>query len=69
MEVAVNDILQVLKKQAIAEVKVILLLAKKTKRVIEVSIKSKTTQGVGPLKSLKKGKNNQDTSSEVIHDL
>ena len=69
MEVAVNDILQVLNKEAITEVKVILLLAKKTKRAIEVSIKTKTNQGVDPLRSLKEGKNNQDTTSKVVHDL
>ena len=38
---AVNNILQVLKKEAMAEVKVILLLVEKTKRAIKVSIKSK----------------------------
>ena len=70
-EVAVNYILLVLNKGAIAKVKVILLLAKKTKRSIEVSMKSKTktNQGVDPLRSLKEGKNNQDTTSKVIHDL
>ena len=41
MEVAVNNILQVLNKEAIAKVKFILLLAKKTKRAIEVSMKKK----------------------------
>ena len=44
MEVAVNDILQVLNKEAIAEVKVILLLAQNTKRSIEVSMKKKSKQ-------------------------
>ena len=69
MEVAVNDILQVLNKEAITEVKVILLFAKKTKRAIEVSTKTKTNRGVDPLRSLKEGKNNQDTTSKVVHDL
>ena len=44
MEVAVNDILQVLNKEAITKVKVILLLAKNTKRSIEVSMKKKPKQ-------------------------
>ena len=57
------------KKEPIDKVKVSPLLAKKTKRVIEGSIKSKTNRGVGPLRSLKKGENNQDTTSKVIHDL
>ena len=54
MEVAVNYIPQVLKKEAIAEVKVSPLLAKKTKRAIEGSIKSKMNRGVGLLRILKK---------------
>ena len=70
-EVEVNNILQVLNKEAIAKVKVIFLLAKRTKRAIKVRMKkkTKTNRGVDPLRSLKEGENNQDTTSEVIHDL
>ena len=56
MEVAVNDILQVLKnKKTIAEVQVILLLAKKTKRALEESMRKKNLRSRSP-KSLKEAK-------------
>ena len=71
MEVAVNNILLVLNKQAIAEVKVILHLTKKRKISITVSMKKtpKRNQGVDPLRNIEEGENNQDTTSEVIHGL
>ena len=69
MKVAVNYIPKVLKKEAIAKVKISSLLAKETKRAIEGSIKNEMSQEVGLLRSLKKGENNQDTTGEVIHNL
>ena len=71
MEGAVNDILLVLNKQAIAEVKVILQLTKKRKISIGVSMKKKPkrNQGVDPLRNIEEGKNNQDTTSKVVHNL
>ena len=68
MEVAVNNILQVLNKEAIAKVKVILKRDKKSHQS-KHEIKTKANQGVDPLRSPKEGKNNQDTTSEVIHNL
>ena len=55
---AVNDILQVLNKQAIAKVKVIPQLTKKRKISIGVSMKKnpKTNQGVDPLRNIEEGK-------------
>ena len=71
MEVAVNEIMLVLSKQAITEVKVILQLTKKRNISIGVSMKKnpKTNQGVDPLMNIEEGENNQDTTSEVVHDL
>ena len=46
MEVAVNEIMLVLNKQAIAEVKVILQLTKKRKISIRVSMKKKTPKQI-----------------------
>ena len=70
MEVAVNEIMLVLNKQAITKVKVILQLTKKRKISIAVSMKrnAKADQGVDPQMNIEEGKNN-NTTSEVIHDL
>ena len=70
MEVVVNEIMLVLNKQAITEVKVILQLTKKRKIFIGVSMKinAKVDRGVDSLMSVEEGKNNH-TTSEVIHDL
>ena len=70
MEVAVNEIMLVLNKQAITEVKVILQLTKKRKIFIGVSMKknAKADRGVDPLMSIEEGKNNH-TTSKVVHDL
>ena len=71
MEVAVNDILPVLNKQAITKVKVILQLTKMRKISIGVSMEKKpqNNQGVDPLRNIEEGKNNQDTTSKVVHNL
>ena len=68
MEVAVNEIMLVLNKQALTEVKVILQLTKKRKISIRVSMKknAKADQGVDPLMNIEEGKNNH-TTSKVIH--
>ena len=60
-EVAVNEIILVLNKQAIAKVKVILQLTKKRKISIRVSMKKKNAKadrGVDPLTNIEEGKNN-----------
>ena len=58
MEVAVNEIMLVLNKEAIAEVKAILQLTKKRKISIRVSMKknTKADQGVDPLMNVEEGK-------------
>ena len=70
MEVAVNKVMLVLNKHAIAEVKVILQLTKKRKISIGVSMKknAKADQGVDPLMNIEEGKNNH-TTRKVIHNL
>ena len=70
MEVVVNEIMLVLNKQAITEVKVILQLTKQRKISIRVSMKknTKADQGVDPLMNIEEGKNNH-TTSKVVHDL
>ena len=70
MEVAVNEIMLVLNKQAITEVKVILQLTKKRKISIGESMKknTKADRGVDPLMNIEGGKNNH-TTSKVVHDL
>ena len=67
---AVNEIMLVLNKQAIAEVKVILQLTKKRKISIGVSMKknAKADWGVDPLMNIEEGENNH-TTSKVVHDL
>ena len=67
---AVNEILLVLNKEAIAEVKVILQLTKKRKISIRVSMKInvKADRGVDPLMNIEEGGNNH-TTSKVVHDL
>ena len=69
-ELAVNEIMLVLNKQAITEVEVILQLTKKRKISIGVSIKNnaKADRGVNPLMNIEEGQNNH-TTSEVVHDL
>ena len=58
MEVAVNEIMLVLNKKAITEVKVILHLTKKRKISIRVSMKknAKADRGVDPLMNIEEGK-------------
>ena len=70
MEVAVNEIMLVLNKQAVTEVKVILQLTKKRQISIRVSLKrnAKADQEVDPLMNIEEGKNNH-TTSKVVHDL
>ena len=63
---AVNEIMLVLNKQAIAEVKVILQLTKKRK--ISMKKNAKADRGVDPLMNIEEGENNH-TTSKVIHDL
>ena len=61
MEVAVNDILQVLNKEAITEVKVILLLAKNTKRSIKVSMTKNLNKSRSRSTEKSKRRQNQST--------
>ena len=70
MKLAVNGIMLVLNKQAIAEVKVILQLTKMRKISIGVSMKKnvKADRGVDPLMNIEEGENNH-TMSKVVHDL
>ena len=70
-EVAVNDILPVLNKEAIAEVKVIHQLTKKRKISIGVSMKKKPkTNSRFTEKYRRRQKQSRTiTTSEVVHDL